>query len=204
MFGRHPRRPVVVHTQFVATQIPPLLRVVAWPPTLDRRSTWHDDRDRRQDAVQPHLTSFFLLRSPNPCRPPARPTDRPPTSLQACKRARELIVLGCMHASSMDVIIRQHCSSESIRGTGTPVCARLTRFARPGQRGWSRRRRPNNMRARKKANPACQPAQARTASRSLALCYGQRNRLFLLALHGRVRLTYAWVLPRTWKSYGMR
>lgn len=27
---------------------------------------------------------------------------------------------------------------------------------------------------------------------------------FLLALHGRVRLTYAWVLPRTWKSYKMR
>ena len=83
------------------------------------------------------------------------------------------VVNGCNYPTAVPV--------RSIRGTGTPVCVRLTRSARPGHVAAGPTTRAH---ARKQTLPACLPAspQARTARRSLASCYGQRNRLFPYSL----------------------
>lgn len=204
MFGWHYRRPVVVHTQSVATQTPPLLRVVAWPPTLDRRSTWRDDRDRRQDAVQPHLTSFFLLRSSQTltARPPDRPTSDFSASLQKgkrinCPRMHACVVNGCSYPTAL--LFRKHS-----RYRHACLCpANAVRPARPARMVMSP---PPQQHARTQESKPCLPASRKHVRRGNHLLCDMDSAISisLLALHGRARLTHAWVLPRTWESYGMR
>jgi len=140
--------------------------------TLDRSSTWRADRDRRQDVSSTSLTSppFSLA---NLYRPPARPT------FPLCKPApaRESIVLGCMHASSMDVIIRQS-HSEASRYRTHPTCLCSANAVRPARMVMS----PSQQHARTQKLPTL-PTTARTVRLSLVLWTAQQA--FLLALYGQ-------------------
>jgi hypothetical protein len=143
------------------------------------------DRDRRQDVcvLGPALpcTSppFVFSLASACCRPPDSPTDHGPPSLQACKTAARINCpsFSCMHASSMDVIIRRALPKLQ---DNRPVCVRLTRSAQS-----------TNQPARSAMSPPPPPQQHERAKATLPACstyacdMDNAAGFVLLALHGR-------------------